>query len=152
MLKVKIGDVRHENVIELLHEHHQDMLSHSPVESVHALDIKALEQPDITFWSFWLNDVLAGIVALKELSHTHGEIKSMRTSQAFLRQGIAASMLTYVIDQSNKRAYRKLSLETGTMQAFTPAHKLYQKYGFEVCEPFADYQYDPYSLFMSKTL
>lgn len=151
-MEFKVGQLEHAAVIALLQEHHQDMLSFSPPESVHALDLSALKQTDITFWSLWVDQRLAGVGALKELESQHGEIKSMRTSSDFLREGIASKMLAHIIDQAKGRSYKKLSLETGTMGAFVPAQKLYQQFGFRSCEPFADYQEDPYSLFMTKTI
>ena len=128
------------------------MLSHSPPESVHALDLTALESPDVTFWSFWVDHELAGIGALKELDNEHGEIKSMRTSTHFLRKGIARKLLAHIINQANIRSYKKLSLETGTMDAFLPAQMLYKQFGFKECEPFDNYQEDHYSMFMSKSI
>lgn len=151
-MDIRVGELRNKAVIALLQEHHKDMLSLSPPESVHALDLSSLEQPDITFWSLWFDQELAGIGALKQLSEEHGEIKSMRTSRQHLRQGVAATILNYIIQQSTLRSYKKLSLETGTMDAFIAAHQLYHQFGFYVCEPFGDYQDDPHSLFMSKTL
>ncbi|HBY87484.1 MAG TPA: GNAT family N-acetyltransferase [Colwellia sp.] len=151
-MKISIGSLTHPAVIALLEEHHQDMLLHSPPESVHALDLSALAQNDVTFWCVWKNDELAGCGALKEIDDTHGEIKSMRTSSHFLRQGVAKLLLQYIFDQAITRGYQKLSLETGTKTAFLPAQKLYQQLGFEVCQPFAGYQEDPYSTFMSKNI
>lgn len=151
-MKFKIGELRHPEVVKLLHEHHQDMLSLSPPDSVHALDLTALEMPNITFVSAWIDNRLAGVGALKELDNGHGEIKSMRTSKAFLRQGIAANILNFIIEQATTRSYHRLSLETGTMEAFKPAHKLYLSFGFTECPPFGTYQVDPHSLFMTKVL
>jgi putative acetyltransferase len=151
-MDIRIGELRNEDVIILLNEHHKDMLSHSPPESVHALDLSALESPDLTFWSLWVNQELAGIGALKELNKEHGEIKSMRTSAKQLRKGIARKLLEHIINQANTRSYKKLSLETGTMDAFLPAQKLYQKFGFQECEPFGGYKEDPYSMFMTKNI
>jgi len=151
-MEIRIGELTNPAVIALLEEHHQDMLIHSPPESVHALDLSALSHQDITFWSVWHNNELAGCGALKALDKHHGEIKSMRTSKDFLRQGVAKLLLEYMISEANTRSYQKLSLETGTMKAFLPAQKLYQQLGFKVCQPFADYQEDPYSTFMSKVI
>ena len=151
-MEIRIGELRNEDVITLLKEHHEDMLSHSPPESVHALDLSALESPDVTFWSFWVNQELAGIGALKELEKEHGEIKSMRTSTNYLRKGIARKLLEHIINQANIRSYKKLSLETGSMDAFLPAKRLYQQFGFQECEPFGNYKEDPYSMFMTKSI
>lgn len=95
---------------------------------------------------------MAGCGTLKELNNAHGEIKSMRTARYFLRQGIAKLLMEHMIAQAHRLGYQKLSLETGTMDAFLPAQKLYQQLGFTQCLPFADYQEDPYSIFMSKAL
>jgi putative acetyltransferase len=151
-MEIKVGDLKNKQVIALLREHHEDMLSHSPEESVHALDLSALESPMVTFWSLWINNELAGCGALKELDTKHGEIKSMRTAGDHLRKGVARELLVHIINQATSRGYEKLSLETGSMAAFVPAHKLYQRFGFQPCQPFGDYQEDPYSLFMTKTI
>ncbi len=151
-MKVCIGSLTHPAVIALLEQHHQDMLLHSPPESVHALDLSALAQKDITFLCVWKDNELAGCGALKALDETHGEIKSMRTSVKFLRQGVAKFLLEHIFAEAITRGYQKLSLETGTMTAFLPAQKLYQQLGFHTCQPFADYQEDPYSTFMAKSM
>jgi len=151
-MEIRIDSLTHPAVIALLTEHHQDMLMHSPPESVHTLDLSALAQNNITFWTIWQKDELAGCGALKELNNAHGEIKSMRTSRNFLRQGVAKLLVEHMITQAHTLSYQKLSLETGTMDAFLPAQKLYQQLGFTQCLPFADYQEDPYSTFMSKVL
>ena len=151
-MEIRIGELTHPAVIALLEEHHQDMLMHSPPESVHALDLSALSHNDISFWTLWQNKQLAGCGALKQLDKFHGEIKSMKTSQGFLRQGVAKLLVEHIIKQANTRGYQKISLETGTMAAFKPAQNLYQKLGFSTCPPFGDYQADPYSIFMNKAL
>ncbi|TGE76950.1 GNAT family N-acetyltransferase [Pseudoalteromonas sp. KS88] len=151
-MNIKTGELAHPDVIALLQSHHNDMLQHSPVKSVHALDVSKLAAPEITFYSLWIDNNLAGVGALKALNTTHGEIKSMRTSSAHLRQGIAAKLLTHIIAQATQRGYKTLSLETGTADAFLPAQRLYTRFGFKECEPFGDYVLDPYSLFMSKVL
>lgn len=136
-------------VLTLLKEHHREMFEHSPPESVHALDESKFNAKDITFWSLWKDNELAGCGALKELNNEHGEIKSMRTSAGFLRQGVAKRMLEHLIDEAKLRGYRQLSLETGTMQFFAPARQLYQNKGFRQCPPFADYIEDPHSVCMT---
>ena len=124
---------------------------HSPPESVHALDVESLCAADITFWTAWDGSALLGCAALRELDPRHGEIKSMRTAREHLRKGVAAAMLEHLILEAERRAYARLSLETGSMQAFAPARALYERYGFAYCAPFADYVPDPNSVFMTRT-
>jgi putative acetyltransferase len=151
-MEIKIDDLRGPEIAALLEEHLRDMALHSPPESVHALDLDKLRQPDISFWTAWENGELLGCGALKALDSTHGEIKSMRTSSAHLRKGVAAAMLQHIVNEAQRRGYRRLSLETGSMAAFAPAHQLYARFGFRNCAPFASYIEDPYSLFMTREL
>src|ERR687891_419998 len=94
-VKIVVDDLRGREVEELLAEHLRGMHLNSPPESVHALDLEGLRQPGITFWTVWEGGELLGCGALKELDSTHGEIKSMRTSPAHLRKGVAKQLLTH---------------------------------------------------------
>ncbi|NUO75550.1 MAG: GNAT family N-acetyltransferase [Lysobacter sp.] len=151
-MQIRAGQLDHPEVIALLREHLQGMAQLSPPESVHALDLDGLRRPEISFWSAWQGDELLGCGALKQLDAEHGEIKSMRTAARHLRKGVAAAMLRHLIDEAGRRAYRRLSLETGSMEGFAPARSLYARHGFGACGPFADYVDDPNSVFMSKQL
>jgi putative acetyltransferase len=151
-LRIEPDDLSRPEVHALLHAHLSSMASLSPAGSVHALDIAGLRQPDVTFWTAWSGPDLLGCGALKELSPTHGEIKSMRTATAHLRKGVARAMLAHIIDEARRRSYHRLSLETGSMQAFQPAHQLYLEFGFTFCGPFSDYIEDPHCVFMTRIL
>ena len=151
-MNIKIDDLKGPEIFELLQEHLRSVALHSPPESVHALDIEGLRKPDITFWSVWESGELLGCGALKELDSQHAEIKSMRTSSSHLRRGVAKYLLNYMLEEARRRGYRRVSLETGSMEAFGPARQLYANFGFTYCEPFADYVEDPYSVFMTREL
>lgn len=151
-MDIKIDDLNGSEVTGLLLEHLQSMEEVSPPESRHALKIEGLRQPDITFWTAWEGSQLAGCAALKELDASHGEIKSMRTASAFLRKGVATNLLEHIIEEAKRRNYRRLSLETGSMDYFDSARKLYSKFGFKRCAPFVNYVEDPNSVFMTKKL
>jgi len=129
------------------------MAKHSPAESIHALDLSALRAPDVTFWVVRDNTgQLLGCGALKALDKTHGELKSMRTSSAHRRKGVASAILSHLVQEAASRSYTRLSLETGSGAPFDPAHALYERFGFRFCAPFADYVEDPFSRFMTLTL
>ncbi|MDR6224056.1 GNAT family N-acetyltransferase [Desmospora profundinema] len=151
-MDIKVDDLTGSEVVELIREHLQSMTLHSPPESIHALDLDALRKPEITFWSVWEGDELVGCGALKELDGQHGEIKSMRTSSSHLRKGVAKRLLQHIMEEAKRRGYRRLSLETGSMDAFEPARRLYASFGFQNCKPFSDYIEDPNSVFMTKEL
>ena len=149
---IRIDDLHGPEIHQLLLEHLQNMALHSPPESVHALDIERLRQPEITFWTAWEATALLGCGAIKQLDATHGEIKSMRTATAHVRKGVARQMLGHIVEVARRRSYRRLSLETGSGAAFEPARRLYANFGFTECGPFGAYELDPYSVFMTKEL
>lgn len=151
-MKIKIDDLSGPEIRQLLEEHLKHMSEQSPPESTHALDLDGLRQPNISFWTVWDDDQLAGCGALSELTPQHAEIKSMRTSKPYLRSGVARLMLQHMLDVAAERGYQRLSLETGSMAGFEPARQLYAAFGFGYCEPFAGYSEDPHSVFMTKQL
>ncbi len=152
MFEIKLDDLLGEEIVLLLKEHLDDMRATSPPESIHALDLAKLKDPSVQFWTIWKGKLLAGCGAIKKLDASHGEIKSMRTANNFQKQGIGSILLIHMLNEANSMGYRKLSLETGTMDYFKPAHSLYAKYGFKDCSPFSDYCDDPYSKFMTLDL
>jgi putative acetyltransferase len=139
-------------IVALLEDHLGELAPTAPAESRHALNLEQLRQPDVTFWSAWEEGVLVGCGALKELDAEHGEIKSMRTVARHLRRGVGSALLETIIFEARKRGYRRLSLETGSMDYFTPARGLYRKFGFETCGPFNGYVEDSNSVFMTMRL
>jgi putative acetyltransferase len=148
-MDIRIDDLNGREILNLLQEHLRRVSMLSPPESVHALNIEALRRPEITFWTVWEDSELLGCGALKELDAGHGEVKSMRTADAHLRKGVAAALLNHILEEARKRSYRRVSLETGSMDAFAPARRLYSRFGFSPCGPFADYVEDPNSVFMT---
>lgn len=148
-LSIVVDDLTDSRVIALLEEHLAEMRSQSPACSVHALDVDALKGSKITFYSAWIADELHGCGALHELDDTHAELKSMRTVSTSRRLGVASKLLAHLVEQSRKRGYRRLSLETGSQPGFLPARKFYERHGFTVTEPFADYTIDPNSVYYS---
>jgi putative acetyltransferase len=151
-MKLEVDDLSRPAVHALLSEHLQSMHELSPPESVHALDLEGLRQPGITFWTAWDGPVLLGCGALKELDPTHGEVKSMRTPSTYRRKGAGRTILGHVIAVARSRSYERLSLETGAIDAFLPARRLYERFGFSYCGPFGDYIEDPNSVFMTMRL
>ena len=151
-MNITEGGLDAPDVIALLGEHLQGMASHSPPESIHALDVEGLKAADITFWTLRDGNELLGCIALKQLDDRHGEIKSMRTASRHLRKGVGAALLIHVIDEAKRRSYDWLNLETGSGPGFEAAHALYRKFGFVECGPFADYREDPFSRFMTLEL
>jgi putative acetyltransferase len=151
-LSFRLDDLTGEPTRALIARHLAGMHEHSPPESVHAFDVDKLRQPDVTFWSAWLGEDIAGCGALKRLDALRGEIKSMRVADAFLGRGIGRAILEHLIAEARARGMRSLWLETGSAAAFIPALRLYERAGFARCGPFEDYTEDPFSVFMTREI
>lgn len=150
--RIEVDDLRRPAIAALLEEHLSDMRAWSPPESVHALDLERLRQPEITFWSVWDEDTLLGCGAIKRLDKHHGELKSMRTAACARGRGVASQLLDHMLAAARAAGMQRLSLETGTTPGFAAAHRLYVRYGFAPCGPFSDYREDPFSRFMTRAL
>jgi putative acetyltransferase len=151
-MKIVVDDLSSPRIAAFLEEHLREMRSLSPLESMHALDLDRLRKPEITFWSIMDEDALVGCGAIKSLDVGHAELKSMRTAPTRKRHGVASLLLEHILAEAMQMGFTRLRLETGTAEFFLPARRLYEKFGFEYCEPFADYRTDPYSVYMTRAL
>ena len=151
-MRIEVDDLSRPQVHALLEERLANMYELSPPEQVFALDLNKLQTDDITFWTVWEEEELLGCGALKELTLTHGEIKSMRTPAATRGRGAGRAVLAQIIAVAQQRGYTKLSLETGTHAAFEPAHNLYRSKGFVMSGPFGSYLPNEHSVFMELRL
>jgi len=150
--EIRVDDLRGEAIQQLLQDHLASAHENSPPGAVHALDLDGLRAPDLTFWSVYDGEQLVGCGALRELDAQHGELKSMRTATAHLRRGVAALLMEHMLSTARQRGYRRLSLETGNNEAFAPARRLYERFGFAPCPPFGDYVDDGFSVCMTREL
>jgi putative acetyltransferase len=150
--EISRDDPRASDVRQLLDRHLAFMNETSPPEDVHALDVDGLLDPAVLFFSCRHNGVLLGVGALKRLDDHHAELKSMHTAQAVRGQGIALAMLDHLVAVARHAGFGRLSLETGSMAAFSPARSLYAKRGFVPCQPFGEYSESPNSTFMTLVL
>ena len=151
-MNITLGDLADPRVVDLLEYHLTSARAQTAPGSAHALDIRGLQSPNITFWTTWDDGTLVAVGALKLLAEDHGEVKSMHTVQSARRKGIGSAMLQHIIAFARSRDISRLSLETGSWDYFQPAIALYRKHGFVECQPFADYLQDPNSVFMTLDL
>jgi putative acetyltransferase len=149
-VKIAVDDLCGPEIAAFLDEHVQQMRSITSLESKHALDLDGLRVPEVTFWSVWDDDAIVGCGAIKGLDAGHAELKSMRSASTRKRSGIASTLLEHIIAEVRRMGFTRLSLETGSAEFFHPARKLYEKFGFGYCQPFADYRPDPNSVFMTR--
>lgn len=145
-------DPRAPDIRRLLGEHLSFCRSESPPEDVHALDVSDLLGPSVTFFAYRVECRLVAVGALKAIDSEHAEVKSMHTERAARRTGAGSAVLAHIISVARRRGFRRLSLETGSMDAFSPARALYEKAGFTPCGPFADYPDSPNSTYLTMAL
>lgn len=148
MFDVRQDDLSGEATRALLELHLRGMAHNSPPGSVFALDLSGLATLDVSVWSAWDDDRIASIGALKMLGPDHAEIKSMRTHPDYLRRGAAAAILDHMIAVASSTGLRRLSLETGSGEAFEPALSLYRRRGFVEGAPFSTYQSSDFNQFL----
>jgi putative acetyltransferase len=147
-MHIEVDNLTHPEVLALLEEHLTNLHTLSPPEYVFALDAAKLRRPNVTFWTAWEGAFLLGCGALKELSRTEGEVKSMRTPERLRRRGAGRALLQTIVDTARERGYTTLFLETGSHPDFLPAQRLYESFDFVRCGPFGDYAENGSSVFM----
>jgi putative acetyltransferase len=151
-MRIEIDDVSRPQVLALLEEHLRNMYELSPPDQVFAFDASRLRAPGVVFWTAWEDETLLGCAALKQLSASQAEVKSMRTPASLRGHGAGRALLNHILQVSRERGYRELFLETGRHPAFTAAQTLYRSVGFKECGPFGDYRENGNSVFMSLRL
>jgi len=151
-MNIVVDDLSGPEIAAFLAEHVAEMRSITPLESKHALDLDGLRRPEVTFWTVLDGSTPVGCGAIKDLGDGWGEIKSMRVAASYQRRGVASRLLGHILAEARHRGFVRLSLETGSADFFAPARALYEKFGFEYCEPFGNYREDPHSVYLTKLL
>ena len=151
-MRIEPADLDSAAFIALMEEHRLAMQATAPLESQHALDLSGLKQAHVRVWVMHDGDALLGCGALQRLDDAHVEVKAMRTSRAHLRRGVGKTVLAHLLYEARAAGYARASLETGSMDYFAPARRMYADAGFVACGPFADYLDDPNSTYMTRDL
>lgn len=141
-------DLSGEETRSLLALHLSGMRANSPADGVFALDLSGLQTPEVTVWTAWHAGRIASVGALKMLDDHTAEVKSMRTHPDFLRSGAGTVILERIVEEARARGVRRLSLETGSGEAFDPALMLYRRRGFVDGQPFSSYQKSDFNQFL----
>jgi putative acetyltransferase len=148
LIDIQSGRLDDPRVIELLTIHVNTARAQTAPGSAHALDLSGLRSPDIRFWTAWDGETLLGTAAMRRLSASHGEVKSMHVAKSARRLGVGSALVRNVIETARADGMERLSLETGARAFFEPARALYARHGFTGCGPFGEYVDDPNSVFM----
>lgn len=151
-IEIAVADPGEPDVVALLEGHLAFAAEHSPPEDVHALDLDGLRHPSITFLAARRDGVLLGVGAVKALDDEHGELKSMHTLADARGTGVGATIVQRLLEEARALGLSRVSLETGSMEAFAPARRMYARAGFVPCDPFGDYSPSRHSTFMTRAL
>ncbi len=152
MLSFREDDLTGAEIRKLVAHHLRGMEENSPPGTCSAFDIDALKQPGVTLWSAWEGTKLAGMGGLKTIDRDNGEIKSMRVADNYLGKGAGRALLEHLMAEARARKMLTLWLETGSSAGFVGALNLYESAGFSYCGPFADYDDNGFSRFMTRSL
>ena len=152
LVEIGVDDPNAEDVRELLRRHVEFARDNTPPEDVHALEVNQLVDPGVTFYSYRRDGELLAVGALKQLDGRHAELKSMHTAAEARRSGVGLAMVEHLIGVARDHGFRRVSLETGSTQAFAAARSLYAQAGFTPCGPFGDYPPDRSNTFMTLAL
>lgn len=126
-----------------------------PAESNHLLSMDALAQDNVIFLGCYLEDALAACGAVKILFDddeqlSYGEIKRVFVPEEYRGKGLSKHIMRALEDHMLSQDIRVARLETGIRQP--EALGLYFRLGYAERAVFGDYQEDPLSVFMEKTL
>lgn len=141
-----------DELAKVLQAHWLFCTSTSPIEFVFALDASKLFSPDITVFGARIDGELVGVGAIRKLDAHHAELKSMHTLAKSRGSGVGRAMVAHIEDFARSSGIERMSLETGTNEAFKPARGLYKSLGYKECEAFSDYSPNEYSTFMTKLI
>jgi putative acetyltransferase len=151
-VQIGVDDPNAEDVRALLRRHMEFARDNTPPEDVHALEVDQLVGPGVTFYSYRRDGELLAVGALKQLDGRHAELKSMHTAAEVRRSGVGRAMVEHLIAAARDHGFRRVSLETGSTQAFAAARSLYAQAGFTPCGPFGDYPPGRGNTFMTLAL
>ena len=141
-----------DELAQLLQAHWLFCTSSTPIEHVYALDASKLFSPDIMVFGARIDGELVGVGAMRKLDLLHAELKSMHTLAEFRGSGIGKAMVAQIEDFARSSGIERMSLETGTNEAFKPARELYKSLGYNSCDAFGDYVLSEDNMCMTKLI
>ena len=121
-----------------------------PIESRHGLSLPALLSADVRFFVARQGGRALGCGGYVLLHKHEAEMKRLFVDPASRGQGAGLALVQAIERSAALEGVKILFLETGIKSV--EAMRLYGRLGFRACPPFADYQHDPLSVLMVKTL
>jgi putative acetyltransferase len=134
------------HLIEELDEYQSSLY---PAQSNHLEPLEMLRSDKMIFLAATEDAEVLAIGSVK-LCDGFGEIKRLYVPHRQRGKGLAKKIMIELEHLLLSRDLPLARLETGIHQV--EAIGLYRAFGYEICEPFGDYQPDPLSVFMEKCL
>ena len=141
-----------EELAHVLQAHWLFCTSSTPIEHVYALDASKLFLPNITVFGARIDGEIVGVGAIRKLEPHHAELKSMHTLAKYRGSGVGKAMVAHIEDFARSSGIERMSLETGTNEAFKPARELYKSLGYNSCDAFGDYVLSEDNMCMTKLI
>ena len=139
-----------DELAQVLQAHWLFCTSSTPIGHVYALNASKLFAPEITVFGARINGELVGVGAMRRLDMDHAELKSMHTLAKYRGSGVGKAMVAHIEDFARSSGIERMSLETGTNEAFRPARELYKFLGYQRCDAFGDYVLSENNVCMTK--
>jgi putative acetyltransferase len=136
------------DIIALIADLDAYQLTLYPPESVYALDMASLKQPNVLFAVARDADGAAVGCGAMVVTPEFAEVKRMYVRPEARGQGLARRVLSMLEREAAQRGSTLYTLETGPSQP--EAIALYERLGYERCGPYGGYRDDPLSVFMRK--
>ena len=148
-MDIKLETPNQPEVVALIDLLDAYQLSLYPPESVYALDMNSLLQPNVLFAVARNIDGAAVGCGAIVVTPEYGEVKRMFVHPSARGRGVAQRLLGMLETEALARGCRQFMLETGPSQP--DAIGLYERLGYRVRGPYGDYRDDPLSVFMEKS-
>jgi len=149
---ITVEETLGEELAQLLQVHWLFCTSSTPIEHVYALDPSKLFAPGITVFGGRVLSELVGVGAMRILEADHAELKSMHTLAKSRGNGVGKAMVAHIEEFAKTQGINRISLETGTGEAFKPARELYISLGYLECDAFGEYVLSDDNTCMTKVL
>jgi putative acetyltransferase len=115
-------------------------LGETPREFCHHMTVEQMAQPDTTLFVARDSDGRAiGMGALRRHGDAVGEVKRMYTLPETRGLGVAKAIVAEIENTARREGFCQLVLETGAVDGFKSAWRVYEAHGFQRCGAVLDY-------------
>lgn len=127
-------------------------LEQTPREFCHHMTVEQMAQPNTTLFVARQDGKAIGMGALRRHGDGAGEVKRMYTRPEARGLGVGKAIVAQIIKLARSEGCRRLVLETGAVEAFAAAWRIYEGHGFQRCGAVLGYADSPHNIFYAKDL